>query len=36
MCHRWSYLQSGITKIMLNLQEGVDLQTVCAPDKLPF
>ncbi|KAK0714819.1 ubiquitin-protein ligase-like protein [Lasiosphaeris hirsuta] len=26
-CHRWNYLQAGITKIMLNLQEGVDLQT---------
>ncbi|KAK3353650.1 Cullin [Lasiosphaeria hispida] len=23
----WNYLQAGITKIMLNLQEGVDLQT---------
>ncbi|KAK3390964.1 Cullin [Podospora didyma] len=25
--HTWTYLQSGITKIMLNLQEGVDLTT---------
>src|SRR5438105_15862383 len=29
--HRWNYLQQGITRIMLNLQDGVDLQTVCAP-----
>jgi len=28
MRHRWNYLQTGISKIMLNLQDGVDLQTV--------
>ncbi len=26
---RWSYLQHGVTRIMMNLQEGIDLQTVC-------
>lgn len=25
---RWNYLQHGITRIMTNLQEGIDLQTV--------
>ena len=25
---RWKYLEAGVSKIMVNLQEGIDMQTV--------
>jgi hypothetical protein len=25
---RWKYLEAGVSKIMINLQEGIDMQTV--------
>lgn len=27
----WEYLQHGITRLMTNLREGIDLKNVCAP-----
>ena len=32
---RWKYLEAGISKIMINLQEGIDMQTVCTLPILP-
>lgn len=28
---RWQYLQTGVEKIMINLQDGIDMQTVSIP-----
>jgi hypothetical protein len=35
-CSSWNYLQHGITRIMNNLQDGLDLQTVRFPSRLCF
>jgi hypothetical protein len=27
--NRWTYLENGINSVMLKLEEGVDMKTVC-------
>jgi hypothetical protein len=32
----WKYLEAGVSKIMSNLQEGMDMTTVGSPSPFPF
>jgi cullin 1 len=32
----WRYLEAGVSKIMSNLQEGMDMTTVGSPSPFPY